>query len=340
MVRLFILLFLAPALAKASSLEEAFTGYVKLRQLEEKGPSPELSQAHAGLPQLLQPDAELAGWQKALMQRVALKKPARPEAEGLAYLEKTYPQARRLSPLEWEIIREWFGPQTQEAFLRSAFRISDLETEATATLTSAIKIIWVLDPYGRLYGDSTPLKKQALEKDFPSLETLAITPFSQVENQADELKQFLLSQKQPFVLVSGGDASAIVHKTLDLYPGLRSLESLTGWVNVNGRLYGRAEKKAPGKPGRGLASVQNSLPDQFESNALEGLKSLRKERVERATPLGKGFPILNLVSERSRPCANLREALVMEGTTWFVKKDEAWKSVRNALPLLNAAGKP
>jgi hypothetical protein len=63
---------------------------------------------------------------------------------------------------------------------------------------------------------------------------------------------------------------------------------------------------------------------------------VRQESLLRSAPLGDGFPIVNILSldNGRRPAENLREALVAEGSSWFVKGSAA-KRIESALPMLS-----
>jgi hypothetical protein len=192
------------------------------------------------------------------------------------------------------------------------------------------QLVWVKDPFRKLLPSPDSLEKSELEKINPGLITLEISAFPSIDDQAEELRHSVLSLgEKNFVLVSDGEASAVVLKMLDLYPGLRDRENIRGWVNVSGRLYGRPEKK---EKGRALASVA----DQFSADALLDLKRVRQESLLRSAPLGDGFPIVNILSldNGRRPAENLREALVAEGSSWFVKGSSA-KRIESALPMLS-----
>jgi len=353
----YLALFLAllPLEASASaSFQDAFHAYVKVRQIEEKlavtaqnsqlDPVDQvaalkdlrsnLTEAKIAFHGVGRSDQqELEKWEKSVLARVEKKKPAQKEIEALPFLTASFPDAKKFSALEWLAVQEWFGQETQEEFLRHTFPMQELAHSSPTKQQP--KLVWVLDPFRRLLNPAERIEKADLEKFSASVTPVEISSFASVENQADELRHFILSKSaEPFVLVSSGEASAVVNKMLDLYPALRGHEKVLGWVNVNGRLFGKKTEST----GRKLASV-NTRADQFESEALLGLKLLHLESLERQPPLGPGFPILNLISteQKFRPAPNLREAIVAEGAVHTVKKGPAWKALRDALPLLGEA---
>jgi hypothetical protein len=345
-------LALLPLEASATaSFQDAFHAYVKVRQIEEKlaitainsqldpvDQASELKTLNASLTEARiafhsvarSDQEELEPWEKQVLARLEKKKPAKKEAAALPFLSSAFPNAKKFSALEWLALQEWFGQETQEEFLRQIFPMRELARSTQSGNPS--KIVWVLDPFRRLLNPAERIEKADLEKLGASVTPVEISSFASVENQAEELRHFLLSKSsEPFVLVSSGEASAVVNKMLDLYPALRGHEMVVGWVNVNGRLFGKKTENS----GRKLASV-STRADQFENDALLGLKLLHLESLERQPPLGQGFPILNLISsdQKFRPAMNLREAIVAEGAVHTVKKGPAWKALRDALPLL------
>lgn len=341
-MKLLALLLFIPLSASASPLGEVFTAHVKVRQAEEglvletkeearQKFAANLTEARIEFQDALAAQEKWEDWEKALLHRVEKRAgtaAAANEAKAMAFLQANFTQPKELSPLEWQVIGEWFGKSTQEKFLRESFALQELPAAKGETQ----QIVWVKDPFRKLL-PSLPdsLDKSELEKINPALITLEVSAFPNVDDQAEELRHSILSLgEKSFVLVSDGEASAVVLKMLDLYPGLRDRENIRGWVNVSGRLYGRPEKKE--KKGRSIASVA----DQFSQGALLDLKRLRQDSLVRSAPLGDGFPIVNILSldDARRPAENLREALVAEGTSWFVKGSAA-KRVEHALPLLS-----
>lgn len=336
-MKLLALLLLIPLSSAASPLGNVFSAYVKVRQAEEglaletkedsrQKLSANLTEARIGFHDALEAEHKWEDWEKALLRRVEKRSPALTEPKAAAFLQANFQQAKELSPLEWQVIGEWFGKPAQEKFLREIFALQELPAEKGP----AQQLVWVKDPFRKLLPSADSLEKSELEKLDPELITLEMSAFPSIDDQAEELRHSILSLgEKNFVLVSDGEASAVVLKMLDLYPGLRDRENIRGWVNVSGRLYGRPEKKAA--KGRGLASVA----DQFSEGAMLDLKRVRQESLVRSAPLGEGFPIVNVFSldGARRPAENLREAIVAEGSSWFVKGSAA-KRIESALPIL------
>lgn len=330
------LLLLFPSLAQAAPLEAVFSAYVKVRQAEEslsletseegrQAVAAKLTEARIEFQDSLANQEKLEAWERSLLSRVEKRARAQNESQAIPFLQKAFPNPKELSPLEWQAVAEWFGKSTQEKFLYEAFSI----TELPASTGEAPQIVWVKDPFRNLLASPDAIDPKELEKLNPGLITLEISAFPRLDDQAEELRHAVLSLgDKPFVIVSDGEASALVLKMLDLYPGLRDRENIKGWVNVSGRLFGRTEEK---KSKRALAS----LADQFSDAALQDLKRLRQDALVRSAPLGDGFPIVNLFSldKSRRPVENLREAIVAEGSSWFVKGSAA-KRVQQAFPLL------
>lgn len=335
-MKLLALLLLFPLTAPASPLGEVFSAYVKVRQAEEgllletqeearQKLSARLTEARIGFHDALEAEHQWEDWEKPLLRRIEKRSPAANEPKAMAFLQANFTRPKELSPLEWQAIGEWFGNAAQEKFLRESFALQELP----ATKGEIPQLVWVKDPFRKLLRSPDSLDKSELEKINPGLITLEVSAFPSIDDQAEELRHAILSLgEKNFVLVSDGDASAVVLKMLDIYPGLRDRENIRGWLNVSGRLYGRAEKKE--KKGRAPASVA----DQFSEGALLDLKRVRQDSLTRSTPLGGGFPIVNIISLDGgrRPAENLREALVAEGSSWFVKGSAA-KRIESALPL-------
>jgi len=341
---------LCPLAAQAStSMEEAFEAYVKVKQIEAKLSLAEQEESHQELAAALtsakiefhsiarSDQEELESWERKALERVVKTKPAPKKAdpEALAFLKKSFGEAKSLSVLEWQVVQDFFGRVTQESFLKESFGAGELAS--SQALGKNIKVVLILDPFRRLLGNKNALEREDLEKLNLSVDAVEISSFSSVENQADELRHYLLKRSnEPYVLVSSGEASAVVHKLLDLHPSFRTREELVGWVNADGRLFGRAPEPKE-KKGRKLASIEQSRADRFESDALSGLRQLRLESLERQAPLGLGFPILNLIStdESFRAAKNLRESIVADGSNLFIERGPAWKRIREALTQLN-----
>lgn len=344
-------ILLCPLAAQAStSMEEAFDAYVKVKQIEAKLSLAEQEESRQELAAALtsakiefhsiarSDHEELESWEKKALERVTKTKPApkKVDPEALAFLKKSFGDAKSLSVLEWQVVQEFFGRVTQESFLKESFGAGELAKIAPSEKN--IKVILILDPFRRLLGSKDSLEKKDLEELNLSVDAVEISSFASVENQAEELRHYLLKKSnESYVLVSSGEASAVVHKLLDLHPSFRTREELVGWVNADGRLFGRAPEPKENK-GRKIASIEHSRADRFESDALSGLRQLRLESLERQAPLGLGFPILNLIStdESFRATKNLRESIVADGSNIFIGKGPAWKRIREAITQLKS----
>lgn len=357
MKRLLLSLFFLPALAHATpSLEDAFYAYSNSRKLEQQlallprqadlNPDERLTQAReldAALTEariafhaVLRSDREkLDPWEAELLEKVAARKKTNFTAlseEHLRYLQTSFPEAQNFSPLEWAVLEEWFGKPTQEAFLRWAFQAHELKSQPEEKKT---RLLVLADPFRRSGKKSVPAADE-LKRRGHDVEVLELSAFTKLDDLAEDLRRALAARDQsPAFLVSEGDGSALVLRMLDLYPRMRRSPALAGWVNVDGRLFG---EKAEKKEGRGLASVGKPQDPalRLEREARAGLEALRWESLERPTPLGEGFPIVNLVTAKKG--ASLREALVTDGQTWLVKDapmrhvGEALRSVAQPFP--------
>lgn len=357
MLKLALLLTIAPTLAQASPpLEDAFFAYAKARKIEqqlkllplqeEMNPADRalqareldaaLTEARISFHAVLRSDhATLDPWEEELLQKVAAKKKTgltRFSAEHLTYLQETFPEAENLSPLEWALLEEWFGKPTATAFLRTAFHAQELPREGE---TRKARLLFLADPYKK----ENPAALAELKRAGHDVEVLRLTPFARLDDLAEELRHALAERKgEPTFLVSEGDASAVMLRMLDLAPRMRRAESLAGWINVNGRLYGEAklvnESAAPGPArakGRGLASVAHGeqAAPRLAAESRARAAALRLESLERPAPLGEGFPILNLVSPVKD--ANFREALVTGSRSWLAGPGSAFGQVGEAL---------
>jgi len=337
---------LLPTLAQATpAFEDAFYAYAKTRKLERqlsllplqdelnaaeralqaRELDASLTEARISFHAVLRSDLErLDPWEKELLEKVAAKKPtgikgAHPE--HLLALRETFPDAENLSPLEWDLLGEWFGKSTQTSFLTQAFRAEPL----AAGESRKARLLLLADPYA---GEPTRALAQ-LKAAGHEVEVLRLSAFARLDDLAEELRHLLAERKgAPSFLVSEGSASAVVLRMLDLAPRMRRAESLAGWINVNGHLYGETKlvegKRAPAS----IAKRGDPAPRLLdESRARSAL--LRLESLERPTPMGEGFPILNLVSEGKD--ANFRESLVTGSRSWLVRDGSALAQVGKAL---------
>ncbi|RZA05315.1 MAG: hypothetical protein EOP11_13095 [Proteobacteria bacterium] len=328
-------------------MEDAFYAYAKARKLEQQlalvplqedlGPAERaamardldanLTEARITFHAVLRSDQEqLDPWEKELLAKIAAKKATGDKAfdpAKLTYLEETFPDAQNLSPLEWTILAEWFGKPTQAAFLRKAFDAEELPRGGPGRHA---RLLLLADPYAA--GGTAPALAE-LKKAGHEVEVLHLSAFARLDDLAEELRGLLNSRHgEPVFLVSEGNASAVVLRMLDLSPRMRRSDALAGWINVNGRLYG--ELKMPNS-GRKLASIKHRADPspRLELEERTRMATLRMESLERPTPLGEGFPILNLVSRDKD--ANFREALVTGSRSWLVGRGSAISQVGEAL---------
>lgn len=353
------LLFTLPGAALAgSSFEDAFKKYLEVRSLEHelKGiefrETDELTRAEkrrelaAAVTEkriefqaILRADMhEFTPWQLKVLARLntkntrrlaSLDAPSDLDKNAVDYLSAAYPDAKKLSVIEWQAIGEWFGPRTQEAFLRIGFAMEKAPRGTGKQETPPV--VLVQSPFQRITTAAGTAKYRANERWLKSTEAslaqlkqagikpvvLEVSAFNKIEEQAGELARNL-KEKFPdgFVLVSAGDASAIVNKALDLHPELRQSERVLGWLNLNGRLYGLPAMPVDEKKKNPLNSMERA--------AAAEMYRLNQEILAPTTPLGDGFPIVNLVATEgeSRPAANLRESLVPDGRTFFTEKND------------------
>lgn len=333
---LWILLFF-PLLSQASSgLEDAFSAYVQVKKWEEKLAtlsvrvemgegeraalqkewSAKLSEARIQFHAFKKENAEMEEWEWNLIAALQDgKKIEASTAQAMPFLEGAFPDAKNFSPLEWEAVGDCFGKTAQTAFFEKVFPFKALALQETSP--RPVKILWVMDPFRK----TNPIPENKIPAKWEkSVQKVEISAFGKVEEQAEEL-HLRLQMEEPVVLVSFGNASAVVHKMLDLYPAIRASNFILGWVNLNGNLYGL---KMESKSSRGLASVKK--PEMVAAkDALRGLYLQRLEAQERGAPLGQGFPIFNLVG--GGKAAN-REAIVPEGTNFAIGSGSPWDYVQ------------
>jgi hypothetical protein len=276
-------------------------------------------------------DAELTAfepWERPLVEalRRGSKSPTPEKKPALEFLREAFPQAHEWSPLEWRFVAEWFGVATQETFLRESFAAREWKPKS-GSATQKLKILWVVDPYRKLLDPTqaqhpAQAESERLARLGHEVKILELTAFDRVEDQVEELRNLFLAQhEEPFLLVSSGDASAIIYRTLDTYSGLRRNAKIQAWINLDGALYG----KAPAG-GRKLASepaVAAMPSERLTTAARRQMMVLYAQSIERRPPLGEGFKIVNFVSGklRGRKGGNLRTAIVQGGTTWISDRD-------------------
>lgn len=333
LVSLFCLLCLAPPSARATaSLRDAFHAQAAVKSAEEESrllraleaDSKEAEQAEARLTEariryhsIRQVDAEdLEPWQRELLDGKKIARGPHPNPQHLSFLQTYLPEARQFSAFEWQLVEQWFGNPTQEAFLRWAFAADEVAQEESK---EDPPLLWIQNSH-RIMGSAAVAEEAAMKA--LGAEPLRLSAFARIEEQAEELRRQLVERSGSALLVSSGEASAVVLKMLDLHPGIRQNPHLLGWINVDGKLYGESSARAP-------ASSANANIE------AEQRRRLRRDAIERPTPLIDGFPIVNLVStdKNHRPGRDLRPCLVPDGSTKIVSKGSAWKALRRSWPL-------
>lgn len=243
------------------------------------------------------------------------QKPMGDAPQAVQYLQEEFLDARVQSGLRWRVWAELFGAGVEETFLRESFAGGRfLASVAEKNEPRPLRLIFV----------STPLAPENSREEFQrmaelyrkktaaSSEYFPLTAFASLEDQARELHNHLfvavedgkLAQND-FVLVSSGIASAVVYRMLDLYPEWRQQPRIAGWLNYNGLLYGQTHTRAP-------ASAKGSPAFILDRIAAE--QSLAE--LDTPLPLGKGFPVVNLVEPRALgELPSLRAAIVFDGDT-------------------------
>jgi len=259
---------------------------------------------------------------------------------GLDFLSRAFGEVatRSWTPLEWQCANEWFGRATGDAFLKIAFAMEELPARATTAPPGAL--LWIADPLARFaakdeiaHGAAVHAQvKNQLEKEGYSIQDLDIGAYTRLDEQAEELHLALarrIDEGKPFTLVSSGYASAVLYRTLDLNPGFLSNPSVLGWVNVNGQLFGDDHTIS-----RGPASASKADRPLHEVRHEQLL--LREERLGPQTPLGARFPVINLVtlSGTHRPASSLRDSVLPEGRTVYLRDGDGIARLRDALPAL------
>lgn len=248
------------------------------------------------------------------------------------------PAHKAFSVFEWQVLAELYGKDKQEELLRGTFGVDSLP----AASPGREAVLWITSPSfpilprveaarekaGR---DETTRRLKALGY---KVEELGTSPFTRMEDLAEDLQQKLRARLAagPALLLTQGGASAVLFHTIDLYPALAQQGEILGWVNVNGRLFGKEPgKRAPASKGKAITAA-----DRQEAEVRDQELRLRTERLERQAPLGVKFPVLNLVTltGKYRPAGNLREAIVPEGRTLFLRDGSGLREVSTALPAL------
>lgn len=255
-------------------------------------------------------------------------------------LSTAYPGNKTYSVFEWQVLAEHYGKARQEEMLQRTFGVETLGREGKG----GGRVLWITSPSFPILSRAELEKENAdRTKAMKSLralgyevEELATSPFTRMEDLADDLQKHLrpkLETGTPVFLISQGAASTVLLHTFDLFPELASRAEIIGWVNVNGRLYG--SEPAAARDPASLAKKPSAADRLLVETRNEELR-LREERLERAAPLGAKFPVLNLVtlSGAHRPSTNLRESIVPEGKAYFLKTGSGLQELGSALPYL------
>ncbi|NUM88262.1 MAG: hypothetical protein HUU37_03570 [Bdellovibrionales bacterium] len=179
----------------------------------------------------------------------------------------------------------------------------------------------LLRPFsGFLEASDATAEARALEAQGFTVHYLKISPRDSLNDQAVELDHALARLQEtkkavkPLVIVSSGEASMVVRQWLDLKPERRRDESYAGWVNYNGRLFGMPV--AAHVPERAAQRSPAALADW---EILRQFSAPQRQALQPEAPLGRGFPILNLVRLENGAIDNPREAIVPEAETWVTR---------------------
>lgn len=343
---LFAMVSLAPTARASASLREAFFAHAEVRKVEEKIALLPLSEKaewekekqkqklEAALTEArihfhsfqLANSPDLSPAEAMLLNRKQGKiLPGKALKLSDRFLEENFSDAENFSLLEWELLEEWFGKDLAKAHLQLKFPAQSMlkSRKLSNENVEKINIIYIEDPFEK----KRNLSKQ--QKLVDTTEVLQLSQFPDLEQQAEELKIRLENFQEPFMVVTKGRSSATFQKLLDIKPQLRVDPRIRGWINWDGTLSG---KKLPAKKStRGLASTQNQPAlNPLELKAQKALYLLRKEDLERQPGLGKGFPIVNLLSAESYP---KRESIVSEGqvVTFSAKENPPFEEVLSML---------
>ncbi len=245
-----------------------------------------------------------------------LKKQKKNLSQHFSYNEIAglFPDGKKFSVSEWKVFQEWFGDSITQKFQKELFPISKDPTVIQAQIKEK-NILWILDPYRKILSSENTLDPFSLKRFAPNLEIIELSPYGNSESQADELKSILqVRLKKKYTIISSGGASAIMMKTLDLHPALLSHPNIHSWLNLDGKLFGAKPEK-----GRSLASA----PDTFQERVLAGVRIQYLDSLERTPPLGKGFPIINVLPNLKKNDL-LRAKIIPEEQSVEIP---SWKSI-------------
>lgn len=268
-----------------------------------------------------------------------------PTKESLDYLAQHFPAGKKMSAMEWQVIRDWFGNTVQESFLKVHFEMAKMNASAKGPESTQLKLVYLVDPYKKLRDKKT---QKNFKQDSIRPNQIVVSAFNKIDEQADETYRLLRDNysEEPIAIVTSGESSAIFFRALDLHPELRHFKSIKAWVNADGRLYGIMPEKSylnAVSENRSPASMKKINPsDAIEIETLGELFRLHSETRLRPLPVGKGFPIFNIVSfdEKFRATQNLSESMVQEGSSYYVEKGPAINAVGEILSQLENEPKP
>jgi hypothetical protein len=221
--------------------------------------------------------------------------------------------AHALSPLEWDVLAEWFGKRATEAYLLESLAPRLYSEDELLNFLNEKTVFHLKNPYSKLIKDKSTL--------FPGSQPLELSGFIRIEDQVAELYRMVKETlPEGVVIVSMKDASAIVLRMLDMHPELRNSGKIAGWINLDGRLYGIRPKFLSNSEKAKIAEPVRTREAEYR----HALESLNLEAELRMPPLGKGFPIWNILSANAeqRSAASLRESVVPEGYTYLLEKKE------------------
>lgn len=343
-IRLFYLLALFPPLAAVALTplqKDRFRAELEVRRLEEKlalsserdDLEPEDRQAEGKKLSALLTEAKIEKV-GVLQEAAASRSPASvAPAESLAEL---FTAPKKRSAFDWQVLGELHGRKATDDLLRAAFGQAELPPAGGSGT-----VLWISSPsfpiLSRAEAEKARAERAKAAKELARLgykvEELAPSPFIHMEELTEDLQKTLRARLAagPAFLLSQGSASAVLLRTFDNYPDLLRHEAVLGWLNLNGQLFAKPlSARAP-------ASVrkESAADRQLRETRQEELR-LRLERLEREVPLGAGFPVLNLVTLEgpSRPAENLRESIIPDGKTHFLKTGPGYRELGAALPAL------
>lgn len=241
-------------------------------------------------------------------------------SKHFSYSEITqlFTDGKKFSVSEWKVFQEWFGDSFTQRFQEELFPSVKNESILKAQVENK-NILWILDPYRKILSTENSLDPEQIRAKIKNLEIVELSPYGNSDSQAEELKNILqIRLKKKHTLISSGRASAILLKTLDLHPSLLSNPNIESWLNLDGQLYGS-------KPQKSRAPA--SAVDNFQERILVGVRMQYLDSLDRNPPLGKGFPVFNVLLPRKQK-EILREKIIPEETNVEISN---WKSFERML---------